>query len=116
MKLLQLSLRSAFLMVLGALALESAPVRAATAAEIDADSHAALRDLYATHPKARVLGRHAYAILVFPSITKGGFIVAAQHGEGALFTERGILGYFRSLAASYGFQAGIQKFGYASSS
>ncbi len=63
--------------------------------------------------KARLLGFHSVAVLVFPSITKGGFVVAAQHGEGALIARSGTIGYYSSTAASYGLQAGVQKFGYA---
>jgi lipid-binding SYLF domain-containing protein len=98
---------------LAALNFAPAHARASSASRIAADSRAALHDLYAVNPKARMLGKHAVAVLVFPSITKGGFVVAAQHGEGALITHNGIAGYYNSVAASYGFQAGIQKFGYA---
>lgn len=52
------------------------------------------------------------AILIFPSIVKGGFIVAGQFGDGALRKRGRTVGYYRSLAASYGFQAGAQSFGY----
>jgi lipid-binding SYLF domain-containing protein len=52
------------------------------------------------------------AILIFPSIVKGGFIVAGQYGDGALRKRGKTVGYYRSLAASYGFQAGVQSFGY----
>jgi MFS family permease len=44
---------------------------------------------------------------------KGGFIVGAQHGEGALLSGGRTLGYYNTIAASYGLQAGVQKFGYA---
>lgn len=101
------------LTAIAALTFAPAQAHAASAARIAAASEAALHDLYAGNSKARMLGRHAVAVLVFPSITKGGFMVAAQHGEGALITHKGIAGYYNSVAASYGFQAGIQKFGYA---
>ena len=52
-------------------------------------------------------------MLVFPSIVKGGFVVGAQYGEGALRTQGKTVGYYRSVAGSYGLQAGLQKFGYA---
>ncbi len=55
----------------------------------------------------------ARAMLVFPSIVKGGFVVGAQYGEGALRTQGKTVGYYRSVAGSYGLQAGLQKFGYA---
>ena len=87
--------------------------RAQSAAEIDAAARAALRGLYADNAKAHAVRIKAVAVLVFPSITKGGFLIAAQHGNGALFMHHGTVGYYKSVAASYGLQAGIQKFGYA---
>jgi Las17-binding protein actin regulator len=50
---------------------------------------------------------------VFPSIVKGGFIIGGQFGDGALRKHGQTVAYYRSVAASYGFQAGVQKFGYA---
>ncbi|MGH7895564.1 MAG: YSC84-related protein, partial [Candidatus Binatia bacterium] len=49
----------------------------------------------------------------FPSILKAGFIFGGQGGDGAMFKGGKIVGYYRTLAASYGFQAGVQSFGYA---
>jgi lipid-binding SYLF domain-containing protein len=97
------------------IALSSLPSssRAASAAEIDRDAKAALITLYASNPTAQLVGKKAKAILVFPRIIKGGFMVAAQHGDGALLVNGNTVGYYNTVAASYGFQAGIQKFGYA---
>jgi lipid-binding SYLF domain-containing protein len=50
---------------------------------------------------------------VFPSILKAGFMFGGQIGDGVLFRGRRTAGYYNSVAASYGFQAGLQKFGYA---
>jgi len=44
---------------------------------------------------------------------KAGFMFGGQVGEGTLFKGGKVAGYYNSVAASYGFQAGIQKFGYA---
>ena len=41
------------------------------------------------------------------------FLVGAQHGDGALIVNGKTVGYYNTVAASYGFQAGLQKFGYA---
>jgi lipid-binding SYLF domain-containing protein len=84
-----------------------------TAAEIDQSVSAALRDLYAHNDAARSLGAKAKAVLVFPDIKKGAFIVGAQWGYGALRKGSRTVGYYRTAAASYGFQAGVKKFGYA---
>ncbi|HYB12625.1 MAG TPA: lipid-binding SYLF domain-containing protein, partial [Myxococcota bacterium] len=89
------------------------PCRAASAAEIDRGVNKALKTLYAKNPTAKSLGAKAKAVLVFPEIVKGGFMVGAQFGEGALREGNRTTGYYNSVAASYGFQAGLQKFGYA---
>lgn len=85
---------------------------AATASAIDRDAKAALDKLYKNTPDAKVLADKAVAVLVFPSIVKGGFIIAGQFGDGALRKNGKSVAYYRSLAASYGFQAGVQAFGY----
>jgi lipid-binding SYLF domain-containing protein len=58
------------------------------------------------------LADKAVAVLVFPSIVKGGFIIGGQFGDGALRKHGKTVTYYRSLAASYEFQAGVQEFGY----
>jgi len=89
------------------------PARAATAAEINRDAKNALEKLYAKSPAARKLGEKANGILVFPGITKGGFMVGGQFGEGALLKGGKTAGYYNTVQVSYGFQAGVQKYGYA---
>jgi lipid-binding SYLF domain-containing protein len=85
---------------------------AASASEIDRNATRALSILYSTTPGARALGDKAKAILIFPNIVKGGFLVAGQFGDGALRQRGRTVGYYRSVAASYGLQAGVQSFGY----
>jgi lipid-binding SYLF domain-containing protein len=85
---------------------------AASASSIDRDSKAALAQLYQNTPGAKALADKAVAVLIFPTIVKGGFIFAGQFGDGALRRKGKTVAYYRSLAASYGFQAGIQAFGY----
>lgn len=86
---------------------------AANASAIDRDATASLAKLYKKNPGAEDLAEKAVAVLVFPSIVKGGFIIAGQFGDGALRKQGKTVAYYRSLAASYGFQAGIQAYGYA---
>lgn len=80
---------------------------------VDADSNAALQKLYASEPVAKMIGEKARAVLVFPNIVKAGFVVGAQYGDGALMKDGKIVGHYRSMAGSYGLQAGVQSFGYA---
>jgi len=89
------------------------PVTAATAAEIDSDVNSSLQKLYDRTPAAKELSKVAKGILVFPGIIKGGLIIGGQYGEGALRKEGKTVGYYNTVAASYGLQAGVQKFGYA---
>ena len=86
---------------------------AASKSELNRDATAALENLYENTPVAKQLAGKAKGILVFPSIIKGGFIVGAHYGDGALFKNGAIVGYYNTVAASYGLQAGGQKFGYA---
>ena len=90
-----------------------APSMADSAAAINHDVTAALNQLYASSPAAKKMASTAKGILVFPNIVKGGFIIGGQFGEGALRVGGKTKGYYRSVAASYGLQAGVQQFGYA---
>jgi lipid-binding SYLF domain-containing protein len=94
------------------------PITSANAAsssgrQIAADSRAALRWLYATNPKARMLGSRAWGVLVFPSIIKGGFMVGGMAGNGALIQGGSVRGFYQTAGVSYGLQAGLQSYGYA---
>src|SRR4029453_9662074 len=82
------------------------------ASDIDRSATQVLTTLYKNRPGAKALGDKAVAVLIFPNIVKGGFIIAGQFGDGALRRGGKTVAYYRSLAASYGFQAGAQAFGY----
>ncbi len=83
-----------------------------SASEIDRKVTEALKTLYHTTPGAEVLGEKAKGILVFPKIVKLGFLAGTQMGDGALLKEGKSIGYYRSVAASFGLQAGLQAFDY----
>ncbi len=97
----------------GGIVVSTNPASAATAAKINSDTKKALDILYAKSPKAKELGEKAKAVVVFPGIVKGGFLVGGQVGEGALIKDGKTAGYYNTVQISYGFQAGIQKYGYA---
>ena len=102
------------LLVVAMAGLLSAPaVLAASKAELDRDGARALKNLYANNSAARLLGAKAKAVLVFPSMVKAGFMFGGQMGEGVLLANGRPVGYYNSVAASYGLQAGVQVFGYA---
>ncbi|MCK9228343.1 MAG: lipid-binding SYLF domain-containing protein [Syntrophorhabdaceae bacterium] len=89
------------------------PAKPESVGQLDKNARLALKKLYAKEPKAKELHEKAKAVLVFPAITKGGFIVGGQYGEGVLFRDGKPSGYYNTVAVSYGLQAGIQKYGYA---
>ena len=82
--------------------------------QLSANSRAALNDLCRRNPAARKLRGSAKGIMVFPEITKGGFIVGGMGGNGALIRNDGtIRDFYQTAGLSYGLQAGVQKYGYA---
>lgn len=109
-RLAQVVMAAALLLVASTMA---APAQAASGPEIDRNVDAALAALYEADPSARALGQRARAVLVFPNVTKAGFLFGAQYGEGALRERGRTTGYYNSVAASYGLQAGVQVYGYA---
>ena len=82
-------------------------------ADLVSDSRRALQQLVAQNPAAARAKSKALAVLVFPDVVKAGFIIGAQGGQGILFIHGRPGGRYRTVAASYGLQAGVQKYGYA---
>jgi lipid-binding SYLF domain-containing protein len=87
--------------------------RTASADDLTSDARQALHQLVANNPAAARVNSQAMAVLVFPQVTKAGFVVGAQAGKGVLFMHGQPSGRYRTVAASYGLQAGVQKYGYA---
>src|SRR5438128_11906260 len=85
----------------------------ASADDLTSQSRTALRQLVAQNAAAAKANSKAVAVLVFPDVVKAGFILGAQGGKGILFVHGQPGGRYRAVAASYGVQAGIQKYGYA---
>jgi lipid-binding SYLF domain-containing protein len=69
--------------------------------------------LIAQNASARDLSKRAVAVLVFPDVKKAGLIVGGQFGEGVLWRGGKAAAYYNTGGASYGFQAGVQEYGYA---
>lgn len=91
----------------------STAVRAEDRASLERSSQAALKSLIAQDPAARDLSQRAVAVLVFPDVKKAGLIVGGQFGEGVLWRGGKPAAYYNTGGASYGFQAGVQEYGYA---
>ncbi len=85
---------------------------AATPDELNKDSNNALHMLVTTNPAAASLASKAKAVLIFPNIVKAGLIFGGAYGEGILEEGNVVKGYYNSVTASWGFQAGAQSYGY----
>lgn len=100
-------------LVVAALALGVREAAAAEQSFLDQDAEAALQSLYSTSAAAKSLGETAKGILVFPLITRAGFIIGALGGEGVLFEMGKPVAHYSAGAATVGLQAGVQSYGYA---
>ncbi len=107
-------LRTALLStVVSMLLVAGTTAQAETKAALDMSSKEALNQLIASVPAARTLSEKAIAVLVFPSITKAGFMVGGQFGDGVLWQNGKPTAYYNTSGASFGLQAGAQTYGYA---
>ena len=91
----------------------SAPAFAQSEAVLEANSRAALSNLKASVSLAGTLEQRAYSVLVFPDVTKAGFLIGGEYGNGVLFRRGQVAGYYNTAGVSYGLQAGAETFGYA---
>ena len=102
------------LLLAAIIAAASAPLaRAADRQKLDRSAAEALANLTVSNAAAKLLAGQAKAVLVFPHIVKAGFLFGGQLGDGVLMKNGRPVGYYNSIAASYGLQAGVQVFGYA---
>jgi lipid-binding SYLF domain-containing protein len=83
-----------------------------SAAKITWRGKQALQQLEATEPRSRLYARHAVATLVFPAIFKAGFVFGGESGDGVLLIDGHAAGFYNLSGGSFGFQAGVEKFGY----
>ena len=105
--------RSFLFLIIAALAISALSASAQGPGALEADAKRVYNNLVARVPAAKALGKDAVAVLVFPKITKAGFVIGGQYGEGALLKGGKAAGYYSTAGASYGLQAGAQQFGYA---
>jgi lipid-binding SYLF domain-containing protein len=83
-----------------------------TRSEINNEARSVLKQLIASNANAKKLSEKAIATLVFPEVTKAGFILGGQYGDGVLFRQGRPVAYYNTAGGSYGLQAGAQQFGY----
>lgn len=82
--------------------------KAASGAEIEASVHGTLENFYQQVRGGRELAGKAFGILVFPSVVKAGIGIGGEYGEGALVVGGRVRSYYNTVAASVGFQLGVQ--------
>lgn len=91
----------------------SSNAQAADSAEgLKADSRQALELLTSTNPIAKDIASKAKGALIFPNIVKAGLIFGGAYGEGVMLEGNTFQGFYNSLTASFGWQAGAQSYGY----
>ena len=86
--------------------------QAASAEDLDRDADQALQTLYKSNSTAEALSKKARAVLVFPKIIKAGLVFGGSYGEGVLKRGSEHVGYYNSVSASWGWQAGAESYGY----
>jgi lipid-binding SYLF domain-containing protein len=101
------------ILALGALSSLGAPAYALDRGKLTARARQSLKELEASSPAARRAAKSAHAVLVFPSILKGGFVFGAETGDGVLFEGGKPVGYYNLSGGSWGLQIGGQDFAYA---
>ncbi len=81
---------------------------AASKAKIDARVAETLAQFTKKYKSAQGILDQAAGVLVFPRITKGGFIIGGEYGEGALIVDGTTVGYYSVASPSIGLQFGLQ--------
>ncbi|MBW1742770.1 MAG: hypothetical protein JRJ47_04985 [Deltaproteobacteria bacterium] len=82
---------------------------AATAREIDVSVDVALERFYNEVKGGKEFLEAAKGVLVFPGVVKAGVGIGGEYGEGALRIKRKTVDYYNTVAASVGWQLGVQK-------
>jgi lipid-binding SYLF domain-containing protein len=82
---------------------------AASANEINSSVNAAVNRFYKQVDGAKEFMAQAKAVLVMPNVTKAGFVVGGQYGEGALRVGGKTQAYYNLIAGSYGFTFGAER-------
>jgi lipid-binding SYLF domain-containing protein len=82
------------------------------AAQLAADGERSLHKLEAVEPRSVFFARHAKATLVFPSVLKAGFVFGGESGNGVLFVNGKVDGYYNITGGTFGLQIGGEDFGY----
>jgi len=114
MTFLKHTLQSLFFAAITTLSLVSITplANAATAEDLTKDAAQALQTLYKSNATAESISKKAKAVLIFPSIVKAGLVFGGSYGEGVLNKGSKLVGYYNSVSASWGWQAGAESYSY----
>ena len=82
---------------------------AKTAAQINADAAKTLNRFYKEVNGAKELTSSAKALLIMSGVTKAGFVVGGEYGQGALKIGGKTKAYYNLVAGSYGFTVGAEQ-------
>ena len=75
-----------------------------------AEAQEAIAAFKAVNPGLDLYFKEAYAYAVFPTVGKGGFLLAGSHGTGLVFEGGNVVGDAKVTEASFGLQAGVQAY------
>jgi len=108
---MKIALTALCLVLFAAVAIVAQPQRseAASAAEIDREANNTLHSFVEQVSGARELANKSAGILVFPSVVKAGIGLGGEYGEGVMFNQQRVVGYYNLISASFGFQLGVQE-------
>ncbi len=81
-----------------------------SAAQVRADQYADAADLFRNTAAANPFFEHSYGYAIFPTVGKGGFILAGGYGRGRVFVAGDPVGDTTLTQASVGFQIGGQAY------
>lgn len=104
-----LSFTQAIFMLIAAMITFTGVAEAASKEKIDRRTDEALREFREEIGGADAVLSKAVGVLVFPRITKGGFGLGGEYGEGALRIGGKSVAYYSNAAASAGLQIGLQR-------
>lgn len=112
MKTIRINLSNLLLVATVSLCSISSQANAETVEVLKKDSAQALQSLYKKNPVAETISKNANKILVFPKVMKAGLIFGGSYGEGVMMNGSLVEGYYNTVSASWGWQAGAQSYSY----
>lgn len=81
--------------------------------DLERNADQALQSLLENNEVAADIATRAEATLVFPNLVRAGLVFGGAYGEGVLTRDGTVEGYYNSVSASWGLQAGAQAYSYA---